>query len=82
MKDTWLTWGHTEYSYWENWNMRVNTPWIEVSWYSTPDKEIVFPWLTLQEYKEKGLLQKGCDNLKKQRRQLNIERLEFLFYSY
>ena len=69
MYDTWIT------------PSERNAPELPIGWYSSIDKPIEFPWLTLAEYKERWLLQKGCGNLKNNKRYISTERILFLSYS-
>lgn len=82
MYDVGLKTGNIDtYYIWEVLYNKYNEPNIVRSWYSPLPKEIEFPWLTLAQYKEMGLLQKGCDNLKTKRRVINMERLDILNYN-
>ena len=82
MYDTWLTPWHTEIvTNWDYTSHFCNTPELPRGGYSTPDKAIEFPWLSLAEYKSRWLLQKGCDNLKNKKRYIETERILFLSHS-
>ena len=78
MYDTWMPeWHNADWVY--TWFDNISE--LPRCGYSTPDKAIKFPWLTLSEYKERWLLQKGCENLKSKRRYISTERILFLSHS-
>jgi len=81
MYNTGLTAGHTEIKNWETWSISENIPNMEYSWYSPPPKPIEFPNMSLKQYFEAGLLQRGCENLKTQRKRIS-ENIDFLSYNY
>lgn len=67
-----------------------NTPnglWCNFSWglfQMDPiewNKPLEFPGLTLAEYKARGLLQKGCENLKNNKRYIETERILYLSHN-